>query len=554
MKKSLENWEEKILRPALKKAPERQESFTTVSGQPVRRLYTPADLIREDSGKSSGRPGEDPFTRGIHETMYLGHLWTMRQVAGFGTAQDSNRRYRFLLDRGQMGLSIAFDLPTILGRDSDDPSSKGEVGRIGVAVDTLDDMETLFRGISLDRVTTSMAIDAPATVLLSMYLVAAEKQGVSWKKVGGTTQSDVLKEYITRKSYLFPPGPSLRLITDMTAFCAEHVPRWNTISVSGFHIREAGATAVQELAFALADGIGYVQAGTNAGLDVDVFAPRLSFFFDAHADLFEEVAKYRAARRMWAKIMKERFKARNPKSLRLRFHASTAGCSLTAQQPYNNVIRTTIEALASVLGGTQSLHVDPLNGATAPATEESATLALRTQQILAEESGVAASVDPLGGSYFVESLTDEMEKQAFEYIAKIDGMGGIVAAIAEGYPQKEIENASSEYRREVEAREKIIVGVNKYVTGEKTPGPAPAADGKAEEEQIQNVTRIKSSRDVSLVKKRLEKLRTAAKGGENVMPYLLECVRAYASLGEMCGVFRSVFDRSTGPDGFKWTC
>ncbi len=549
VRKSLKMWEETTLKKTLEKSPEREKVFSTISNQEINRLYTPLDLVNFNYERDLGSPGQYPYTRGIHETMYRGRLWTMRQFAGFGTARDSNKRFHYLLEQGQTGLSVAFHMPTIMGYDSDHERSKGEVGRVGVSVDTLEDMETLFAGIPLDRVTTSMTINAPAAILFSMYLVVAQKQGVSWDKVGGTTQNDILKEYIAQKSWIYPPKPSMRLITDMIGFATEKVPRWNTISISGYHIREAGSTAAQELAFTLADGIAYVQAGIEAGMDPDTFAPRLSFFFNAHNDFFEEIAKYRAARRIWAFVMKERFKAKNERSWILRFHTQTAGCSLTAQQPYINIVRTTIQALAAVLGGTQSLHTNSLDETLALPTEESVTLALRTQQIIAEESGVAATIDPLGGSYFVETLTNQIEKQALEYIERIDKMGGMVEAIEKGFPQKEIGNASYKYQQQLEKKEKIIVGVNKYISAEQDPIPTLFVSDEVERIQIENVARIKSRRDNVLVKQGLERLKQAAKNKENTMPYILDCVRVYASLGEMCDVFRSVFGEYHDP---KW--
>ncbi len=549
VKKSLKEWEEKVLKKALEEKPEREKTFSTISNHEIRRLYTPVDTETLKYDRDLGMPGEYPFTRGIHSTMYRGRLWTMRQFAGFGTAKDSNKRFHYLLEQGQTGLSVAFHMPTIMGYDSDHDRSRGEVGKTGVSIDTLADMEELFYGIPLDRVTTSMTINAPATILFSMYLVVAEKQSVSWDKVGGTTQNDILKEYIAQKSWIYPPRPSVRLITDMMAFASKNVPRWNTISISGYHIREAGSTAIQEVAFTLADGIGYIQAGIEAGMDVDEFAPRLSYFFNSHNDFFEEIAKFRAARRLWAKIMKERFKAKNPRSWMCRFHTQTAGCSLTAQQPYNNVVRTTVQALAAVLGGTQSLHTNSLDETLALPTEESVTLALRTQQIIAEESSVAATIDPFAGSYFIETLTNEIQKGAEEYIAKIDDMGGIIPAIEKGYPQREIGNAAYKYQQQVERKEKIIVGVNKYIAEDEEPMPTMYIDDKVEQTQIENVKRIKASRDNRLVKERLERLKTAAKTKENVMPHVVDAVRAYASLGEICDVFRSVFGEYHDP---KW--
>lgn len=549
IKKSLKEWEETIVKKALEKKSEREKKFTTISNHEVKRLYTPVDTQGLDYEKDLGYPGQYPYTRGIHETMYRGRLWTMRQFAGFGTAKDSNRRFHYLLEHGQTGLSVAFHMPTIMGYDSDHERSRGEVGKTGVSIDTLEDMETLFHGIPLDRVSTSMTINAPAAILFSMYLAVAEKQNVPWDKVCGTTQNDILKEYIAQKSWIYPPQPSMRLITDMIAFATENVPKWNTISISGYHIREAGSTAIQELAFTLADGIAYVQAGVEAGMDADAFAPRLSFFFNAHNDFFEEIAKYRAARRIWARVMKERFKAKNPRSWMCRFHTQTAGCSLTAQQPYNNVVRTTVQALAGVLGGTQSLHTNSLDETLALPTEEAVTLALRTQQIIAEESGVAATIDPLGGSYFVEKLTNEMEEKALEYINRIDQMGGMIPAIEKGFPQKEIGNAAYTYQKQLETKEKIIVGVNKYIVEEEEPIPTLMLDENVETQQIENVKRVKAKRDNVLVKKRLDQLKKAAQGTENVMPHILDCVRAYASLGEICDVFRSVFGEYHDP---KW--
>ncbi|MCB0326073.1 MAG: methylmalonyl-CoA mutase family protein [Bdellovibrionales bacterium] len=549
LERQLAQWEEETLKPTLEKRPERQEHFSTISNHEIRRLYTPLDVSGLDYERDLGNPGEYPYTRGIHPTMYRGKLWTMRQFAGFGTAKDSNARYHYLLSQGQTGLSVAFHMPTIMGYDSDHDRSRGEVGKTGVSIDTLEDMETLFQGIPLDQVTTSMTINAPATILFSMYLAVAKKQGVSWDRIGGTTQNDILKEYIAQKSWIYPPKPSMRLITDMMSFAKDHVPRWNTISISGYHIREAGSTAVQELAFTLADGIGYVEAGIEAGMDVDDFAPRLSFFFNAHNDFFEEIAKYRAARRIWARIMKERFGAKNPKSMMCRFHTQTAGCSLTAQQPYNNVVRTAVQALAAVLGGTQSLHTNSLDETLALPTEETVRIALRTQQIIAQESGVAATADPFGGSYFVESLTDEMEAQALTYIENIDQMGGIIEAIEKGYPQKEIGNAAYLYQKQLETREKIIVGINEYIEENETPIETLTVDEEVEKIQIENVRRAKAKRDAGKVQKSLQKLEQAARGPDNLMPYILEAVESYASLGEICDVFRDAFGEYVDP---KW--
>src|SRR5271154_3549324 len=455
-------WEEKTLRPTLEKSPERPSDFTTVSSYPIRRVYTPADLPDWNPERDLGYPGEPPYTRGIHSTMYRGRLWTMRQFAGFGSAEDTNRRFRYLLSQGQAGLSVAFDLPTLMGYDSDHPLSEGEVGKCGVAISSLADMEALFDQIPLADVTTSMTINSPAAAVWAMYLVVAEKQGADWKRLSGTIQNDILKEFIAQKEYIFPPRPSMRIITDIFSFCAEEVPRWNTISVSGYHIREAGSTALQELAFTLRDGLEYVQWGVDAGLDVDDFVPRMSFFFNAHSDFFEEIAKYRAARKIWATAMRDRFGAKDERSLKLRFHSQTAGCSLTWQQPYNNVVRTAIQALAAVMGGTQSLHTNSLDEAYALPSENAVTMALRTQQILASESGVTNTPDPLGGSYFVERLTLDMEEAAGDYFRRIDEMGGMIAAIEEGFPQSEIANASYEYQRAVESKDKIVVGVNAF--------------------------------------------------------------------------------------------
>ena len=545
---AVKTWEDTTLKKAIESSPERQQKFTTISNHEIRRLYTPAD-VETNYENDLGNPGEYPFTRGVHPTMYRGKIWTMRQFAGFGTAKDTNKRFHYLLEQGQTGLSVAFHMPTIMGYDSDHARSRGEVGKTGVSIDTLEDMETLFDGIPLDKVTTSMTINAPATILFSMYLAVAEKQNVPWSKIGGTTQNDILKEYIAQKSWIFPPRPSMRLIADMISFSTREVPKWNTISISGYHIREAGSTAAQELGFTLADGIGYIQAGIEAGMDVDAFAPRLSFFFNSHSDFFEEIAKFRAARRIWARTMKERFKAKNPKSWMCRFHTQTAGCSLTAQQPYNNVVRTALQALAGVIGGTQSLHTNSLDETLALPTEESVTLALRTQQIIAEESGVAATIDPFAGSYFIETLTNEIEQKALEYIQKIDDMGGIIPAIEKGYPQREIGNAAYLYQQQLERKEKIIVGVNKYIVDGEKPIPTLAMDLESETIQIENVKRIKAKRDNQKVKEALTKLKEVAKTKENVMPHILHCVRNYGSLGEICDVFRETFGEYHDP---KW--
>ena len=520
---------------------ERQEKFTTLSGVPVEPLYTENDLKDFSYERDLGDPGEYPYTRGIHRTMYRGKLWTMRQFSGFGSPEDTNQRLHYLLKQGQTGLSIAFDLPTLMGYDSDHPLAEGEVGKCGVAVSSLDDMETLLAGLPLDRITTSMTINSPAAMIWAMYLVVAEKNGADWKHISGTLQNDILKEYIAQKEYIFPPGPSMRLVVDSIVFSAKETPRWNPISISGYHIREAGSTAVQELAFTLRDGIEYVDWVRRAGLDVDDFAPRLSFFFNSHNDLFEEIAKFRAARKVWATVMRERFGAKNPRSWLCRFHTQTAGCSLTAQQPYNNVVRTAIQALAGVLGGTQSLHTNSLDEAWALPTEHAATVALRTQQVIAHESGVASVADPLGGSYFLEKLTLDTERACYEYFDKIDAMGGMVTAIEKGFPQNEIHEAAYAYQRAVEQKEKIIVGVNDFVTEEDRPVDILVIDEAIARRQREKLAKLKKKRDSAHVQRTLEALGGAAKTDRNLMPYILECVRSYATLGEMCHVLRKVF-------------
>jgi len=535
------DWEENTLGHALGKKPERKKEFTTVSNLPIERLYALEDLKGWDPAGKLGFPGEPPFTRGVHPTMYRGRLWTMRQFAGFGTAEDTNKRFHYLLEHGQTGLSVAFDLPTLMGRDSDDPLAEGEVGREGVAIDTLADMEVLFKGIPLDKVSTSMTINAPAAVVLAMYLAVAEKQGVPLEKLEGTVQNDILKEYIAQKEWIYPPVPSLRIITDMVAFCAERVPKWNTISISGYHIREAGSTAAQELAFTLADGIGYVQSCVDAGLDVDVFAPRFSFFFNSHNDFFEEVAKLRAARRVWCALMRDRFHAKSPRSWMLRTHVQTAGCSLTAQQPINNVVRVTLQALAAVLGGTQSLHTNALDETLALPTENSARIALRTQQIIAEESGVVNTVDPLAGSYFVEALTDRLELMAWDYIHRIDQMGGIVPAIEQGFPQREIAEAAYLYQRQVDAGEKIVVGVNRYSEGDNMKAPTLKIGAEVEPGQVARLETVRQRREKDRHAKVLKRLEHTARTKENLMPAILDAVRAYASVGEICDTLKTVF-------------
>jgi len=543
-------WEDEYLKPYLEKAPERLNRFSTISDLEIPSIVCPEDLAGWDYDSKLGFPGQFPFTRGVYPSMYRGKLWTMRQFSGFGTPKDTNKRYKYLLANGQTGLSVAFHYPTLYGRDSDHPLSRGEVGVCGVAVDTLKDMETIFEGIPLDKVTTSMTINGPAAVLLAMYIAVAEKQGVSKKQIGGTIQNDILKEYIAQKSWIFPPEPSMRLIVDTFEYCANEVPRWNPISISGYHIREAGSTAVQELAFTLYDGMEYVKAGIERGLDVDKFAPRLSFFFNAHNDFFEEIAKYRAARRIWARVMKDRFGAKKPESMRLRFHTQTAGCSLTAQQPYNNVVRVTIQALAAVLGGTQSLHTNSLDETYALPTEEAVTIALRTQQIIAEESGVANTIDPLGGSYFVEWLTDKMESEALRYFEIIDKMGGMIEAIKLGYPQREIADSAYRYQKQLDRCEKIIVGVNKFRSGPTPPISLLRIDPKVEKEQVANLNRVRKERDNSSVKKALSRLESAATGKENLMPYILDAVKAYASIGEICDTLRAVFGEYREVAGF----
>ncbi len=520
--------------------PSRPQKFTTVSGHPIRQLYTAADLTRWDPQRDLGQPGEPPYTRGIHPSMYRGRLWTMRQFAGFGTAEDTNARFRYLLAQGQTGLSVAFDLPTLMGYDSDHQLSLGEVGKCGVAISSLADMEALFDLIPLAEVTTSMTINSPAAVLWAMYLAVAEKQGADWKRLSGTLQNDILKEYIAQKEYIYPPEPSLRLVIDTFEFSASRTPRFNPISISGYHIREAGSTAIQELAFTLRDGIEYVERGLRRGLAVDDFAPRLSFFFNAHNDFFEEVAKYRAARRIWQREMRERFGAKQARSWGLRFHAQTAGCSLTAQQPYNNVVRTAIQALAAVMGGTQSLHTNSLDEAWALPTEFAATLALRTQQIIAHENGVTNTADPLGGSYFVESLTNEVEAGACDYIRKIDALGGMVPAIEQSFPQREIAEASYRYQQAVDRKEKIIVGVNEYVVEEKPIEVLQIAEDVAVRQQ-DRLRRLRAERSGEEVRRRLDGLMRAAEGTENLMPYLYDAVKAYVTLGEICDALRTVF-------------
>jgi len=541
IKKAQQTWEERTLTRTLARSPERRPQFTTTSDIEVQRLYTPADRSDDAYLETVGFPGTYPFTRGVQPTMYRGRFWTMRQYAGFGTAEESNRRYRYLLEQGQTGISVAFDLPTQMGRDSDHPRAAGEVGRVGVAIDSLADMEAMLAGIPLDKVTTSMTINATASILLALYLAVAEKQGVGWDKVGGTVQNDILKEYIARGTYIYPPAGSMRIITDIFAFCTQSVPNWNTISISGYHIREAGSTAAQEIAFTLADGIAYVDAALHAGLSVDEFAARLSFFFNVHNNFLEEIAKFRAARRLWARIMKERFKAKDPRSMMLRTHAQTAGSSLTAQQPDNNVVRTTIQAMAAVLGGTQSLHTNGRDEALSLPTEESARLALRTQQVIACESGVADTIDPLAGSYYVEALTDELERKAVEYIEAIDKLGGAVKAVEQGYQQREIHNAAFRYQQEIERKDRIIVGVNDFTVADEPIPDVLKIDLALEEQQKRKLAQVRAQRNQKAAQDAIQRVEDTARGDANLMPAIVDAVRAYATLGEISDAMRRVF-------------
>ena len=537
-----EAWEEETLSPVLDRFGERKETFDTdTGGQEVAPLYTPADVADLNYEEDLGFPGEEPYTRGVYPTMYRGRLWTMRQYAGMGTASETNERFNYLIDEGQTGLSTAFDLPTQMGHDSDDPMSAGEVGKTGVAIDSLDDMETVFDGIPLDEVSTSMTINAPASVLLAMYIAVGDKQGVDRSELRGTIQNDVLKEYIARNTYIYPPGPSMRIITDIFEFCAAEVPNFNTISISGYHIRESGSTAAQEIAFTLGNGIAYVQAAIDAGLDVDDFAPQLSFFFASYNNVLEEVAKFRAARRMWAQIMEERFGAENPKSKQLKFHTQTAGSTLTAQQVDNNIVRVAYQALAAVLGGTQSLHTNGKDEALSIPTEESVRTALRTQQILAHESGAADTIDPLGGSYYVESLTDELEEEAFEIIREVDDRGGMRKAIEDQWVQRQIQDVAFGRQREQEEEERVIVGVNKYQVDEEQEVDIEEVSAEEERRQKENVAAVREERDDADVEQRLDALREAARGDENLMPYIIDAVKAYATTGEVCDAMRDVF-------------
>ncbi|KJS13649.1 MAG: methylmalonyl-CoA mutase [Peptococcaceae bacterium BRH_c8a] len=538
IKDQKKKYEEKLDKLTAKR-PERQAEFATDADIKINTTYTPDDLEGMDYEQDLAFPGEYPYTRGVQPNMYRGRHWTMRQYAGFGTAEETNKRFRYLLEQGQTGLSVAFDLPTQIGYDSDHSLSKGEVGKVGVAIDSLLDMETLFDQIPLDKVSTSMTINSPAAVLLAMYIAVAEKQGVTQEQLKGTIQNDIIKEYMARGTYIFPPEPSMRLITDIFAYCAENIPGWNTISISGYHIREAGSTAVQEVAFTLADGIAYVQAAIDAGLDVDEFAPRLSFFFNAHLNFFEETAKFRAARRLWARIMKERFGAKNPKSLMLRFHTQTAGCTLTAQQPDVNIMRVAFQALSAVLGGTQSLHTNSRDEAMALPSDSSVLIALRTQQVIGYEIGVADTVDPLGGSYFIENLTNEIEQQAAEYIAKIDDLGGAPKAI--DFMQKEIQNSAYRYQKDIESGKKTVIGVNKFIMHTERPKDLLKVDPEVGRRQEEKLARLHAERDNAKVQQALADIEKAAVSGENLMPYIIEAVKVYTTLGEICGVLRNVF-------------
>ena len=547
LRKQQDRWAENTLKKALDRHPERLEKFMTTSSAPVERLYTPLDVADLDYARDLGFPGEYPFTRGVHSTMHRGRLWTMRMFAGFGTAEETNARYKYLLEHGETGLSVAFDMPTLYGYDTDAPEALGEFGKCGVAVSSLADMDVLFDGIPVDEITTSMTINSPAAVVWAMYIAMAEKRGVPMEVLGGTIQNDILKEYIAQKEFIFPPKPSMRLVVDTFEFGSQYLPRWNTISISGYHIREAGSTAVQELAFTLADGLEYVRWGIERGLAIDEFAPRLSFFFNAHNDFFEEICKYRAARRIWAREMRETFEAQNPRSWLLRFHTQTAGCSLTAQQPENNIVRTAWQALAAVLGGTQSLHTNSMDEALALPSEYAAKIALRTQQLLAHESGVVNTVDPLAGSYFVEALTDRMEQETYEYFRQIEARGGVIPALEKGFFQREIAEAAYRYQMEIDTHQRTVVGVNEYTEDAPIRIPLLEMDPEGYERQVARLERVRRERDNERVGLTLEVLREAARGTENTMPYILDCVRAYATLGEIMGVFRQVFGEYREP-------
>lgn len=549
IEKKASEWESTTLKKAIEKVPESKQTFTTISGVPIKRVYTPADIAEMDYAEDLGFPGEFPYIRNIYPTGYRGRIWTMRQYAGFGSAEDTNARYKFLLSQGQTGLSVAFDLPTQLGYDSDDARALGEVGKVGVSINSLEDMEILFKEISLDKVSTSMTINAPAAILLAMYMIIGEKQNVTADKLAGTVQNDIFKEYIARGNFIFPPRPSIRLVTDILEYCSKYMPRWNSISISGYHIREAGATAAQELAFTLASGMAYVEAALERGLDIDDFAPRLSFFFNSHNDFFEEISKFRAARRIWARVMKERYKAKNPGSWMFRFHTQTAGCSLTAQQPENNIVRTTIHALAAVLGGTQSLHTNSMDEAYALPTEKAVCIALRTQQIIAYESGVINTIDPLAGSYFVEALTNEMEERAMKYIGNIESLGsgewkmlsGVINGIETGFFQREIANASYRYQKELENKERVVVGVNQFTLDEIKPIETLKIDEAVQERQMERLKKLRLKRDKKKIEETLAVLKKVAEEEGNLMHPILECVKSYATVGEICSVLRSVF-------------
>lgn len=548
IEKSKREWKKKALEPTLERFGERKEEFRTGSGKKVERLYGPDDLKGKDFLEDIGWPGLYPYTRGVYSTMYRGRIWTMRQYSGFGTAEETNERFKYLIDQGQTGLSVAFDLPTQIGYDSDHPMAVGEVGKVGVAIDTLADIERLFDGIKVDQVSTSMTINSPTAVLLGMYVALAQAQGADLKGLRGTVQNDILKEYVARNTFIFPPEPSMKLVADVIEYCSENLPRWNSISISGYHFREAGATANQEIAFTIADGIEYVKSAMERGLDVDDFAPRLSFFFGAHSDLLEEIAKFRAARRLWARIMREQFNAENPNSWKLRFHVQTAGCTLTAQQPKNNIVRTSIETLAAVLGGAQSIHTCSYDEALALPSEEAVRTSLKTQQILAHESGVTNTVDPLAGSYSVESMTDGLEEEARKYIEKIDELGGVTKAIERGYIQREIQNAAYRYQREIEDGETLIVGVNKFIEGEEEIDiELHKADPEVAKTQIRRLEKIKKDRNGSAVDDALEELRTVAEEGDNVMPPIIDAIKEYATIGEICDVLREIYGEYEEP-------
>jgi methylmalonyl-CoA mutase N-terminal domain/subunit len=547
LRKQQDQWTENTLKEALDRHPERLEKFMTTSSAPVERLYTPLDVADLDYARDLGFPGEYPFTRGVHSTMHRGRLWTMRMFAGFGTAEETNARYKYLLEHGETGLSVAFDMPTLYGYDTDAPEALGEFGKCGVAVSSLADMEMLFDGIPVDEITTSMTINSPAAVVWAMYIAMAENRGIPMEVLGGTIQNDILKEYIAQKEFIFPPKPSMRLVVDTFEFGSQHLPRWNTISISGYHIREAGSTAVQELAFTLADGLEYVRWGVERGLDLDGFAPRLSFFFNSHNDFFEEICKFRAARRIWAREMRGTFGAKDPRSWLLRFHTQTAGCSLTAQQPENNIVRTAWQALAAVLGGTQSLHTNSMDEALALPSEYAAKIALRTQQLLAHESGVVNTVDPLAGSYFVEALTDRMEQETYAYFRQIEARGGVIPALEKGFFQREIAEAAYRYQMEIDTHQRTIVGVNEYAEAAPVRIPLLEMDPEGYKRQVARLERVRRERDNERVGVTLESLREAARGTENTMPFILDCVRAYATLGEIMGVFREVFGEYREP-------